>query len=234
MLSHTPAPPPRAALRVTDAVELFHMCASDRDNDDAWAEFLRRYTVKLKHFIHGTLRQMVGNRISASAGVQENDLYQNAIVRLVENNCAAMKRFSGSTEGELLAYLAVICRSAVLDTLRHHGALKRRAVAGDNEKAAGETGNPLRFVDHAEFEREILLREVMSLTRNTINAYSGDVSDRDHLVFRLHYMYGLSYGQIAQCKGINLSKAGVEKLLKRLVGRVQTLATSGKSEETLQ
>jgi RNA polymerase sigma factor (sigma-70 family) len=226
-------------LNLLDPVELFLLCAADRENSDVWAEFLRRYGAKLKYFIQGTLRQVIGysanpNYAITSGVIQEGDLFQNAIVRLVENDCAAMKRFSGTTETELMAYLAVICRSSVLDTLRRNSALKRRTpVIGPEEPVVDSTGSH-QFTDSSRFERRILARELASLFCHTIKSHSGSVSNRDRLVFKLHFFDGLSYSQIAQCGGVNLSKAGVEKLLKRLVDRVQTLAVSGKSGETLQ
>ena len=224
--------------RLVHAIELFQLCAADRENSDAWSEFLRRYTHRLKQFIRGTLRQV--SRFSAygpdsitSGGIQENDFLQNAIVRLVENDCAAMKRFSGNSEDELLAYLAVICRSCVLDASRRDNALKRRPVAMAGEELnAKSTGQQL--VEHTGLEREILARELVSITHSIINSHSGYIPNRDQLVFELHFLDGLSLGQISQCKGINLSRAGVEKLLKRIIGRVQTIASSDQSEETLQ
>jgi RNA polymerase sigma factor (sigma-70 family) len=238
MLSRSSAEPLDAKLRILDPVELFQLCAFNRENSDAWSEFLRRYTAKLKHFIHGTLRQVFGysayQNDSTRLGIQESDLFQNAIVRLVENDCAAMKRFSGTSENELLAYMAVICRSAVLDVLRRDSAFKRRPAVIESEESIMGSADSHRRIDHSGFEREILVRELMALARHTIGSHHGNVSDRDQLVFELYFFNGLSFSQIAQCRGINLSKAGVEKLLKRLVGRVQTLASSGKSEETLQ
>ncbi len=226
--------PLETELRLLDPIELFRACAADRENSDAWREFLRRYTTKIRHFINGTLRQVFGSSAFQPGSIQESDLFQNAIVRLVENDCAAMKRFSGASENDLLAYMAVICRSSVLDTLRRSNALKRkRAGTKDDEGVLASAGSQ-RHTGDAEFERDILVGELVSLTRRSIESHSGHVSNRDHLVFKLHFFDGLSYSQIAQCKGINLSKAGVEKLLKRLVGRVQTLASSGKSEGTLQ
>ena len=223
----------KAEVCLLDAIELFQVCAADRENSDAWREFLRRYTTKIRLFISGTLRQVLGSSAFQPGNIQESDLFQNAIVRLVENDCAAMKRFSGASENDLLAYLAVICRSSVLDTLRHNNALKRRHIAVENDEAVLATAGP-QHRNYSEFERAILVSEIVSLTRNTIDSKSGHASNRDHLVFKLHFFDGLSHNQIAQCKGINLSKAGVEKLLKRMVGRVQTLVSSGKSEGTLQ
>jgi RNA polymerase sigma factor (sigma-70 family) len=238
MLSKSSADPFDTRYRLLDPVKLFQLCAEDRENTDAWSEFLRRYTAKMKHFIYGTLRQVLGHsgfpNAITSDGCQDSDLFQNAIVRLVENNCAAMRRFSGTLENELLAYLAVICRSSVLDTLRRASALKRRASAAEKEESNLESTRSQLLTSHSEVEREILAHELISLVDRTIKSHSGQVSTRDQLVFRLHFFDGLSYNQIAQCKGINLSKAGVEKLLQRLVGRVQTLASSIGSKETLQ
>jgi RNA polymerase sigma factor (sigma-70 family) len=224
--------------RLVNAIELFQVCAADRENSDAWSELLRRYTPKFRQFIRGTLRQLslysaCGTDLIASGGIQENDLMQNAIVRLVENDCAAMKRFSGESEDELLAYLAVICRSCVLDSSRRDNALKRRSVPTSHEELNVNSGSQ-QVTEHPGPEREVLVRELISLTHSIIKSHSGQAPNRDLLVFELHFIDGLSLSQIAQCKGINLSRAGVEKLLKRIIGRVQTIASSGQSEETLQ
>lgn len=226
-------------LKLLDAVELLQICAADRQNSGAWSEFLRRYSGKIKFFISGTLRKyppsyVGGPDFTASHGIQESDLFQNVIIRLVENDCAVMKKFSGKTEGDLLAYLAVICRSSVLDSLRRNSACKRRpANPAVRESFLASIGfqNP---AIPPEFERDILVNELAALARKTITSHSGHVSGRDQLIFDLHFFDGLSCSQIAQCRGIKLSKAGVEKLLKRLVGRVQDLASPGKSEEMLQ
>jgi RNA polymerase sigma factor (sigma-70 family) len=187
-------------LRALGAIELFYLCAADPKNTEAWAEFLRRYSVKLKYFISGTLRQFT--RPSSGRGavlpgcIQETDLFQNAVLRLVENDCAAMKRFSGEDESELLAYLAVICRSSVLDTLRRSSAAKRgfdQENRGDVERIASSyftNGN------YSEFERQILIRELVALTQNTIESQPNPLSERDQLVFDLHFYHGLSFSQI--------------------------------------
>jgi RNA polymerase sigma factor (sigma-70 family) len=226
-------------LRLVDPIRLFRLCAADRENSAAWSEFLRRYSGKITFFIKGTLRQVFGGATdhldpADSGGVQESDLFQNIIIRLVENDCAVMKKFSGAMENELFAYLAVICRSTVLDSLRRNTAGKRRHVAADPDDPILLSADSHRAADRTAFEREILVSELVSLARQTIRSHSGHLSSRDQLVFDMHFLDGLSSSQIAQCEGINLSKAGIEKLIKRLVGRVQSLASPGKSEETLQ
>jgi RNA polymerase sigma factor (sigma-70 family) len=209
------------------AVELFLLCASDRENYGAWSEFLSRYSSKIKYFIRGAIRQFLGtskylNDPNTAVGMQENDLFQNIIIRLVENDCAAMKRFSGKTEEEVLAYMAVISRSTVIDALRRSKAMKRRNTFADEErpKVAPSVGFS-KMIDNKGLERAILADELLSLVHQTIGSKSGWASTRDQLVFELHFLDGLSFSQISKCKGINLSKAGVEKLLRRLIGRVQ-------------
>ncbi len=220
-----------------DPVELFFLCSADRDDTAAWSEFLRRYACKIKYFIRGTLRRTFGSasdpgvtRIRGS--IQESDLLQNTILRLVENDCAAMRRFSGTTEGELLAYLAVISRSVVMDAMRRHKALRRHAYAPEGRPGDHPEDSPgaRDVADDSNLERELLGRELASLTQRTIKSLSGPAFLRDRLVVELYFSHGLSFQQIAQCKGINLTKGGVEKLLNRLVTRVRTLASAGRSE----
>jgi RNA polymerase sigma factor (sigma-70 family) len=226
-------------VRSLDAIELFRICATDTENSEAWSEFLRRYSVKIKYFIKGTLRQLSASSSPSSSiqvfqdGTQESDLFQNAIIRLVANNCAAMRRFSGKDESEVLAYLAVICRSAVLDTLRGANAARR----GTDRRAAGTADitpfSQQRLANHDELDRGILVRELASFTQSAREPELEKTMNRDRLVFDLHFLHGLSCRQISQCKGIDLSKAGVEKLLKRVIARVQILAGERKQNETV-
>jgi len=230
-------------LRQLDSVELSSLCAQQRENSDLWSEFLRRFAPKIKTFIRGTLRQCASGTAQNSDSttsldlIQEADLFQNTILRLVENNCAALKRFSGTTEAELLAYFAVIARSAVRDYLRRQRARRRfhwiaRPSAGsDGRDHPSDFEHMLRFED--TMERQVLAREVEQLSLRTIRNHSGE-PHRDQLIFQLYFFDGLSTAQIAACKGIGLSKAGVEKALNRLKERVRSAATSVHLSEARQ
>jgi RNA polymerase sigma factor (sigma-70 family) len=208
-------------------VSLFHRCASDREDLKAWREFLLKYSVKIKFFIRGTLRQFSGNLPNqysprAMGGLQESDLFQDIILRLVEHDCAAMKRFTGTTEDDLLAYMAVISRSTVIDALRRHKTIKRTVVEKDNAEVSSMASSIWsRDADHLGIERGILAKELISMIHKAINDRPGRMPARDQLVFKLRFLDGLSCGQIAQCQGINLSKPSVEKVLRRLIDGVQ-------------
>lgn len=213
-----------------DSVELTSLCAEDRDDSALWSEFLRRFTTKIKCFIRGTLRQsfsgdpLPSDFPALSSAIQESDLFQNVIVRLVDNDCAALKRFTGTTEADLLAYFAVIARSTVRDCLRRHRSLKRprwqRPLGTREMNMLGKhSGNHVSV--QQSMERGILFREVSQLGEEAIRNYSGEDSPRDRLLFDLYFFHGLSIAQIAECQGIGLSKTGVEKALKRLKDRIR-------------
>jgi RNA polymerase sigma factor (sigma-70 family) len=218
-------------------VDLFQKCAADREDSEAWTEFLERFTVRIKYFIRGMLRQVLGPSFIAAnsmnlGGVQESDLFQNVVVRLVENDCAAMRRFTGSTEDELLAYLAVISRSVVMDAVRRHMAAKRRPSTDAEGFIPGAVSSD-KAVVQPETERTILTRELLDMAHRFVQSNPGEVPERDRLVFDLHFLEGLSLQQISECKGVNLSKGGVEKLINRMVSRVQSIASTGKPEAIL-
>jgi len=229
-------------LQELDSLRLVALCAQDTQNPALWSEFVRRFTPKIRQFIRGTLRQAPGINMfpwKASAfmgGVQENDLFQSTIIRLVENGCAALKRFTGTSEDHFLAYLAVISRSVVRDFLRRRSAWKRPLlVVPSSQSDSAEKPPHLDPPSSAlEVERIVLAREVQRLSERSIRSLSGESADRDRLIFRLYYYNNLSANQIAQCQGIGLSKAGVEKVLNRLKERVQAMVSADRSDAVLR
>jgi RNA polymerase sigma factor (sigma-70 family) len=224
-------------LKLLPPVAIFHLCASNREDSIAWREFLLLYSVKIRLFIRGTLRQFLGiqpdaNSPIAADGIHENDLFQDVILRLVENDCTAMKRFSGTTEADLLAYLAVISRSTVVDALRRRGTIKRtRAEKEDKPFTRRASGDMSRDADHLEIERGILAEELITMIDQKIIDNPSRTPARDRLVFELHFLEGLSCAQIAQCQGINLTKPSIEKILKRLIDQVQDALQSKKPRQ---
>jgi len=200
-------------------------CAHDRRDSAGWTEFLRRYGPRIKQFIRGTLGAAGGDpryavrAAAAMGGMQEDDLFQTIILRLVLGDCAAMKNFSGTTEDEWVAYLAVVSRSVVWDSLRNQRRLKRIAVQRMGEEhAAGPVrprSNVLRFRQY-ETERVLLANEVRALGQQALEQSPGETRVRDGLIFRLYFDHDLSPVQISRCCGVNLSRAGVEKVIIRI------------------
>ena len=228
--------------RELEAVRLFCLCADDKTDFALWSELLRRFTPRIKSFIRGTLRQAGTDSTSLSrsslyaAGSHESDLFQNTILRLVENGCAAMKRFTGTTEEQLIAYLAVITRSVVRDSLRRDRALKRPALVQASPEDSVSyfiQTDADRGRENGAPEREILVRELKELGIQAIRNRSEEFTARDRLIFELYFEQDLTTSQIACCQGVALSKTGVEKVLNRLKDRVRSAADIGTHEASL-
>jgi RNA polymerase sigma factor (sigma-70 family) len=214
-----------------DSIELVALCADDSGNTDLWTEFLRRFGPKIKTFIRGTLRSGVSGGLESS---QEADLFQSTILRLVEHHCAALRRFSGTTEEEIFAYFAVIARSVVRDSRRRQATKKRFSWTKPVDIEASEVGLLEPKHDTANsMERSFLARELAQLSLQEIKNHSPE-PDRDHLIFQLYFYEGLSTAQISACQGVGLSKTGVEKALSRLKERVRNLAVRMHSAEVLK
>jgi len=230
-------------LRQADLLRLLSLCMEDKQDFAVWDEFLRRITPKVKEFIRGTLRQYVASAASLDGKVlvigdmQENDLFQATVLRLVEDDCAALRRFSSPAENDLMAYLAVITRSVVRDAVRHASAKKRplslsvlRRSTSPEESAKAEAFRGKL----ATAEREVLAGEIRRISLQTLESQTGKFSSRDRLIFQLYFFHDLSCDQISRCRGINLSKGGVEKTLDRVKHRIRKVASIGISRATIQ
>ncbi len=150
-------------------------------------------------------------------------MLQTIMVRLVENDFTLLKRFKGKSENDLLAYLAIISRSVVRGCWRHQHARKRGGIMIDhltNEGTAllGSLERPVRI----SIELQILAKEVASLAMRGLNAANG-FSERDRLIYKLHFLDGLSAAQIAETSGICLTKPGIEKVFYRIIDRVRKM-----------
>jgi RNA polymerase sigma factor (sigma-70 family) len=201
-------------------------CAHDRSHHIFWAEFLRRYGQKIKAFIRGSWRIAAAREAgveTVSIGVSEiSDLCQSVIVRLVEKDCAVMKRFSGKSEDEWLAYLAVISRSTVHDALRRERTKKRfRKSVLYLAPVERISDRDLRDVAKRPIamERDVLAQELRSASEQMIQEVAE--SPRNLLIFKLHFDHDLPASQIAICEGINMSKAGVEKIINRFKEQIR-------------
>jgi RNA polymerase sigma factor (sigma-70 family) len=231
--------PPTNDPRLLDSLTLVTVCAANPAHHALWSEFLRRFGGQIKLFIRGTLQRSVGDAAfyresKALSGVTVADLFQDTVMRLVENNCIALKRFSGTTEEQLSAYFAVVARSVVRDYLRRQRALKRprwQSMVESEALGEGETRDVSGFRSYPSPDRTILARELGEISVQTIANQSGANANRDRLMFRLYFYEGLTHEQISACKGIELTKAGVEKALNRVVDKMRSAAGANPAEE---
>jgi RNA polymerase sigma factor (sigma-70 family) len=229
---------PEDGLRNLKVPELVFLCARDTGNTQLWGEFLRRFAGPIRLFIRRILRHSgVSSNPSARGrvmcGVNQDDLFQNTVLRLVDRDCSVLKGFKGTCDEEFLTYLAITTRSVVMDSLRREKALKRpssgRRTELDALDFAGRNG-PCRR--EPAVEREVLGLEVWRITLRTIENLSGPFRIRDRQIFELYFLQGLSVGEIARLKTIRLSKTAIQNFINRLQGRVRATTVSGSAATT--
>ena len=221
------------------AAELVSACAQDRQDFDLWAEFLRRYGGKIKQFIDGTCRRSRSFDSSSShwesGGLEMRDLFQSTIVRLIENECALMRKFRGVTDVEWLAYLAVITRSVVRNSLLRDRRLRRRDLAGAGALRYLGSRRPAPIENASigeQIECRLLAKEVIYLCERAIRTRAGKHADRDLSIFHLHFVQDLSINKIAKYRGVHLSRKGVQKVINRLLDRVASVVAANSLSST--
>jgi RNA polymerase sigma factor (sigma-70 family) len=212
-------------IRGLATVEVLARCAADTGDTVAWAEFIRRMNAPIRNFIRGTMR---------SEGIpptHENDLYQNVVLKLVSHDCAVLRRFTGSSDDELRAYVAVVTRSVVRDFGRQQRAAKR-----PQQEAAvpvwDEIAEAAHFGSASTQEQQLLSRELIQLGKRIVKRDCRDFSERDYLIFVLYYTNGLSTPEIARCRGVGLSQRAVVDVINKLTERVRKEADSISPEGT--
>jgi RNA polymerase sigma factor (sigma-70 family) len=195
-----------------ECIDLVVSCARDRENGALWTEFLFRYSAKIKRIIckECALRQVRACRPAHDifGGENQSDLFQAVIVRLIENDCILMRRFSGNTEDDWLAYISSITFSVVCDAARRQSRAKRSM-----------NNNFPKHVDCEDPAHRVLAMELAALCERMTRNLSGPHSSRDRLIFRLYFVDDLSISQIAKCAG--LSKSGVHEILSRSIARAR-------------
>ncbi len=201
---------------------LLSACALDNEDIVLWTEFLTRYGVRIKRFINKASALWKARPYSpycaVFGGEDQNDLFQAVMVRLVENECALIRRFSGASEDDWLAYVASISYSVVCDAARRQLRSKRRAW----------TSNSPDFLYHEDLERKILAMEMMDLCMRMMGVQYRQHSARDRLIFMLYFVNDLSLSQIAKCVG--LSKPGVQNVVDRLIDCVRRVVEEDGSQ----
>jgi len=224
-------------LRNLSAPELVSLCVANTANTDLWSEFVRRFAPTVRFYIRKTLPRLQNGTTLRPHGINdENDLFQNTILRLLKRDSALLKRFVGTREEEFVAFLAVVAESVVRDSLRRRMAYKRpneyRRNHSDNfDFPVSENSKGARLKEPVA-ERRLLAKEVWRISLRTIKNLSRSLHVRDRRIFELYFSQGLSVDSIARLKAIGLSKTAVEKVLSKIKNRVRVaIAAKGRPEE---
>jgi len=143
-----------------------------------------------------------------------DEILQDVYCRLFEH---ALRRWRGSSEAELLAYLGTIVERTAIDHLRMAQADKRngfrRVHPGRRIEAIPDPRNPELDLLHAEAQRLVL--------RRSREQARGEGRRRNIWVARMAILEGWTNQEIASRAGGRISPANVASLIHRLRKRLQ-------------
>jgi len=196
-----------------DAAELVRQCARDLQNEELWQQFYSRYKRKILLFLLRAFRMTGGH--SDEFVRFADDWLQEVFTKLVQNEGHVIRSFRGTTEVSVNAFLASIALSIVVDQLRSQSALRRRAQVVPLDQLQ-DVSSP-RVDPVARFSALLELIDVEKALRTDEESKN---PERDLLIFKLHFVEGLSAREIASIPYLKLTTSGSEKVLSRVRNRL--------------
>jgi RNA polymerase sigma factor (sigma-70 family) len=196
-----------------EAHELLRQCAKNLRNAELWEEFYSRYRRKIILYLLRAFRMLGGN--SEEFVRYADDWVQEVFTKLVQNEGRIISSFRGSTELSVYAFLGSIALSVVADQLRSQRALRRRAQVVPLDQLQ-EFRAP-----HVDTENKFsALLELIDLEKALRADEESKNPERDLLIFKLHFVEGLSAREIASISALKLTTSGLEKVLNRVRHRL--------------
>jgi RNA polymerase sigma factor (sigma-70 family) len=209
------------------ASDLVSACC--RMDDGAWDEFITRYNRRVSLYITRACRFPGWSR--DDRGDLARDLTQEVYVRLLADECRALKAWRGESEEAFLGYLAKVVHAVACDALRRERSLKRSANVVSYDGMASEEGPPLAEVipagDASSPDRMLAERTAPKRLRSALRSlHAGPNDDRNAMIFQLHVLDGLTASEIAGLPEIRMQIPSVESVLRRTRERLRTVLRS--------
>lgn len=210
---------------------LLRQCVEHPERETLWQEFMRRFHEHLRAWALQASRSYQQKQIlHYREGV--DDVVQEVYLRLVQNNCHALRAFKGETEEALFGYLRVITHHVALNRVRENRAKKRPHVTEslDADFHKGQEGRSAHKHAEAIADEPLGLLELQDqLTYWLDKVLHGPQKCRDKMLFQLFYFDGLSAEQIARMPAINMNAHAVEVAVNRVCHRLAKYAKEFKA-----
>jgi DNA-directed RNA polymerase specialized sigma24 family protein len=203
--------------------ELVRLLAANPQNRLAAREFISRYDM--------IIRQTVAHAIHKRYIVVRPEFIQNMIedavndtyCRLFQRDCQALKAFHCRYENSIFAYLQSIC----LNMIRNQDRNDRRRpclaqmqsielVDEKSGKRLAEGGSVGSRANGGETEKaEFKIQEQM-IRADFIHSFRATQANRNFIIFKLHFVYGYRFHEIACIKSLGLGESGVGNTANRI------------------
>jgi len=146
------------------------------------------------------------------------ELAQEVYVRLVQNNGSMLRSFRGETDLSVSSFLARACTYVVADHLRHDESAKRRG----NVVSIEEVREMIDASKHNYDELNVgAILNWIDIEKLIAKDPDRKNAQRNAIIFKLHFIDGLTTGEIADFSGFDLKESGVEAVILRLRKRIK-------------
>jgi RNA polymerase sigma factor (sigma-70 family) len=190
------------------SADLLRECGRKVTDVALWEALQDRFHRQITTYVLRTIRIHHGK---ADADVA-SDLVQEVYLRLLEDKGRLMTSFRGETEFAVLAFLGRISMGVVTDFFRSQQAGKRMPaeIISLDQARRLENENRADDVDVTSILSWIDVSRLMESEPDRRNA------TRNVLIFKLHYVEGLTVREISQYRSFNLTETAIEVILKNL------------------
>lgn len=207
-------------LKTAKNTELVWICANEPGNYSAWAEFCSRFDGRIWLMIYRECRDK--ELASATNNFHETaqDLVQDVYMKLVEQNCKALKNFEGRSENSIYAYLGIIAKNVVRNHITKKSAKKRPQIGASMDDVDFETKfdknrlSELGYISHLNLEKLTNIKEKIEHILNS--KLKNKNKQRNKFIFKLYFYDDFSIDEIASHFGFKLSSKRISNLISEL------------------
>lgn len=196
-------------------------------------EFISRYAPYIRHTVSQAIYAVGHLNYCDRLRDMVDDIVNEIFYRLFRNGCRVLTGAELQYESSIFAYLRTMCqnmvRNYVRDYFSHEPLAHPRPHADRNEAETSfsfiedlpeeERATPWATMPEACSYAAAVWRKRASFAQHM---------NRNLLIFKLHFIYGYHYDEIARIKGLGLGESGVGNTIARLKHRLQNEASSRK------
>ncbi len=188
-------------------------------------EFVARYKPFIRHTVSQAVYDLGKTNYSAMMRDMIDDVVNEIFYRLFRNDCRVLCGVEMQYESSIFAYLRSMCLNMVRNYVRDY--FCREPLAHSRTAGWVEEDCPQSFLEQIPNEDETThafdIPEACTFAAEIWSKQAAFTQnlDRNLIIFKLHFIYGYHYDEIARIKGLGLGESGVGNTIARLKQRLQ-------------
>ena|SRR5579884_2369617 len=199
------------------SAELLRQCGNKLGDRQAWELCTKRFQKLIFLYLLRALK-FHSRRQDVTDLIPE--LAQEVWFKLCQNQASALRAFRGETDISVAAFFARTCNSVAIDHLRRTESLKRFGNVVSIDEARDRESNEASTRDYKDPNVDAILKWI------DVEKLAADDPDPKHaqrnaIIFKLHFIDGLTTEEIAESPGFELTEKGVGSVISRLRKRIK-------------